>query len=584
MLITVAAKRWGVPPADCYASEGMVFQKGGPSKFPFGQLAEEAAKLPVPETPSLKHASDFKLLQKPLPRLDSPAKLNGSAVFAIDVKLPGMLVAAVRTSPAFGGEVSNLAELKKQMPKGVQLVAIPGGVAAVARGYWVAHQALRGLKIRFKGSPHLGLDSKQISETLRKSTESKGLLAHAQGDVSQKFSENEKRISAFYEVPYLAHATMEPMTAVASVKGDHCEVWVGSQSGLSHKKMLARLLKIPEKNIDIHVVFLGCGFGRRDEDDFVSQAALISRAVKRPVKVIWSREEDIQHDFYRPAFAAKMEAVLDRKGKPLAWKAANAGSSIIARRLPQMLEKMGGIDFASVDGFKLIPYAIPNQEITTNPVPMTVPIGFWRSVGQSHNVFFVESFIDELAHAAGQDPVEYRRALLKDQPRHLAVLEMAAKKSGWNESLPPGHGRGIALAEAVETITVQVAEVSVEKNGRLTVHRVTCVYDCGPIVNPQAIDAQLQGGIVFGLGAALRGEITIQNGQVQQSNFDDYRVLTLPETPQIEVHRVASEGKMGGMGEASPPGIAPAVANAVFAATGRRIRKLPIEKALAALY
>jgi isoquinoline 1-oxidoreductase beta subunit len=580
MLISAAAKRWQVSDENCYAKSSFIYQRGTDLKISFGDIAADAARLPVPEKPKLKKESEFKLIGQPVRRLDTPAKVNGTAEFAIDVKMPGLMCAAVKMAPVFGGDVANLTELKAHAPKGVQIVAIPNGVAAVAKNFWTAQKALDTLKIKFKDGPHAKLTSAQISQTLHQAAQKDAKLVTSRGAKDFKVPEGAKEIKAIYEVPYLAHATMEPMSCVAHTQGQKCEIWAGTQSPFFNKQTLSKVLKIPPDHITVHTVFLGGGFGRRAEQDFIVQAALISKAVKQPVKVLWSREQDMQHDFYRPAFVAHLEGVIDAQGHPVSWKGSNAGSSIFQRWFPDRLKEGGGHDMTSIEGFQEIHYAIPNFEVHSAIVPTTVPVGFWRSVGSSQNAFFVESFIDEMAHAAGKDPFEFRRRLLRDKPRHLAVLDKVAERSGWSKKLPAGQGRGIALAEAFGSIVAEVIEVSVAE-GRLKIHKITCVYDCGPIVNPNTIEAQMQSGIIFGLSAALRGEITLDQGRVQQGNFDTYPVLGLAETPQIEVFRQISEGPMGGIGEPGTPPVAPALANAIFAATGKRIRTLPLEKSLA---
>ena len=578
MLVTAAAAQMKVAASECRADNGFVVHSGG-KKLSFGEAATAAAKLPVPSSPSLKKESEFKFIGKSLRRLDTPAKVRGEAEFAVDVKRPNMLVATVRQSPVFGGEVSNWKQIKAMEKPGIRLVALPGAVGAVARNYWMARSFLDNLPVEFSGGIG-GKSSDEIGkELIAASRLATAPEVHKAGDVSGlKVGQGTKKVEATYEVPYLAHATMEPMSCVAEVKGGSCEIWCGTQSPFFNAKTISGVLKIDEKNIKIHTTFLGGGFGRRAEQDFVIQAVLLSKEVGQPVKLIWSREEDMQHDFYRPAFAATMTGFI-KEGQAVGWQAGNAGSSIIARWFPDSLAKSGGIDFTTIEGFKEINYAIPNQQIRCATTPTIAPVGFWRSVGSSQNAFFVESFIDEMAHAAGRDPLRFRLDLLADKPRHRAVLEQAARMASWDRKWPAGVGRGIALAESFGTIVAQVAEVQM-RGKSLHVKKVFCAYDCGPVVNPGTIEVQMQSAINYGLSAALYGRISLKDGQVEQSNFHDYEVVRMAQAPQIVVARVASQAEMGGIGEPGTPPIAPAVANALFALTKKRIRKLPLLEGL----
>jgi len=590
MLVAAAAQTWGADPAACRTRNGTVMHSGTSHRLTYGQLAQKAAALPVPENPPLKDPKDFRLLGTRTRRLDTPSKVNGTAQFGIDVRMPGMLVASIERSPVFGGKVKSFdATGAKALPgvrHVVQLDATPwtgvqgawgvgteSGVAVVADTYWQAVQGRRALQITWDEGPNATIGD--ISGTLAALAVQTGVTARKDGDAAAALSGAAKKIEAVYEVPLLHHATMEPMNCTAHVRADACDVWAPTQNQTRAQEVAAEAAGLPKEKVRIHTTLLGGGFGRRLESDFVAEAVRISKAASAPVKVIWSREDDTKHGFYRPATYNRLAAGLDAQNKPIAWT-----HHIVA---PPILLKFGplqnGIDRTLIDGAADVPYAFPNVFVDQVAADLPgIPLGFWRSVGASQNAFVVECFMDEVAAAAGRDPYELRRELLQAKPRHLRTLELAATKAGWSTPLPPGRGRGIAIAEWEPTTCAEVAEVSVAPDGTVRVHRVVCAVDCGAVVNPDTLEAQMQGGVVFGLSAALYGEITIENGRVQQGNFNDYPVLRIPEMPVVEVHIVPSTDALGGIGEPSVPPTAPAVCNAIFAATGKRIRKLPIGK------
>lgn len=574
LLVRAAAKTWNVKEDECRTENGVVLHKASNRQARYGELATFAASLPAPGEVFLKDPDEFRLIGKSTPRLDTPLKVNGRAVFGIDIKLTGMLVAVVQRCPVFGGQLKKFdAAQARAVPGVVQVLAIHSGVAVVANGFWAAQRGRDALRVDWDEGTNAKLNSAGIRKKLEDALKKKGVVARSEGDAPKTLKKAAKRIEALYEVPYAAHACMEPMNCTALVKKDSCELWVPTQAQTSAQFVAAQITGLPADKIKVNTTFLGGGFGRRAEQDFVAEAVQLSMAMGAPVKLMWTREDDMRHDYYRPATLNRLTAALDADGKPLAWQHEIAGPSIMARVFPGAIKN--GIDKTSVEGAANLPYAIPNLQVSWTMENGAVPVGFWRSVGSSQNAFVTECFMDELAAAAGKDPYEFRRALLAKHPRHLAVLELAASKAGWGAPLPAGRARGIAVAEAFGSYCAQVAEVVVE-NGKIWIQRVTCAIDCGQVVNPDTVIAQMESAIVYGLTAALKGEITLKNGRVEQSNFRDYPLLRMEEMPPIDVHIVKSGAHPGGVGEPGTPPIAPAVANAVFAATGKAVRKLPI--------
>jgi isoquinoline 1-oxidoreductase subunit beta len=590
MLVAAAAAQWGVPAEQCRTEAGAVLGPGE-RRDRYGALASAAAAQPVPQQVTLKPARDFRLIGKSLARLDLADKVTGRAEFGVDAGPAELLTAVVSRCPVFGGKLRSWDDAAARQIPGVRsVVRIASGVAVVADGYWPAHQGREALKLEWEEGPLAALDDAAVSSRLEALTREEGHLARKLGAGSA--APAARTIEAVYEVPYLAHATMEPMNCVAHVRRDGVQLWVPTQYqtgprmlGGGTRGVAARIAGVPMHRVEVNTVFLGGGFGRRSETDFVAEACQISKAVGAPVKLIWSREDDIRHDQYRPAARHVLRAGLDSSGKPVLWSHRIACPSIIAKLMPRWLPRFathlagplkGGVDSNAIEGAAELPYAIPNLEVRYAQADLGVPVGFWRSVGHSHTAFAVECFMDELAALAGRDPVEFRGELLRGSPRHLGVLNLAAQAAGWGTPPPAGRFRGIALHESFGSFVAQVAEISLEQN-RVRVHRVVCACDCGQLVNPDIVRAQMESGIVFGLTAALKGKIALDKGRVKQSNFHDYPLLTMREMPVIEVHLMESVWEPGGVGEPGTPPIAPAVANAVCAATGKRVRRLPIE-------
>ena len=579
MFVSAAAKRWNVDPASCRTQSGEVLHAPTGRRLKYGELAADAARLPVPEHVALKHPEDFKLIGRPAKRLDTPAKVNGTAVFGIDVRPPGVKIATLAQSPVFGGRVKSVDDTAAKAVKGVsQIVRLDDAVAVVADHMGAAKKGLAALAIEWDDGSHAKLSTADIAAELEKATLNSGPVAQNIGDVDKAMASAVTKIEAIYQVPFLAHATMEPMNCTVHVRKDGCEVWVGSQVIGRAQVVAAKTAGLPLDKVVAHNHLIGGGFGRRLEVDGVTRAVQIAQQVDGPVKVVWTREEDIQHDMYRPYWFDRISAGLDEKGMPIAWNHRYAGSSVIARWLPPAFNN--GLDPDSTEGAIDLVYSLPNMHVEYLRVePPGIPTAFWRSVGPSHNVFVTESFVDELAAAAKQDAVAYRRALLDQAPRAKAVLELAAEKAGWGRSLPQRVGRGVSVQFVFGTYMAQVAEVEVSKNGAVRVRRVVCAVDCGTVVNPDTVQAQIQSAIIFGITGALYGEITLKNGRVEQTNFDTYQMLRMNEVPAIEVYIIQSSEPPGGMGEPGTSAIVPAVTNAIFAATGKRVRKLPVDAA-----
>ena len=598
MLVSAAAQTWKVEPSSCRAANGVVMHGPTGRSLTYGALVDRAALLAVPRGVALKDPKDFKLIGTPVKRLDTPEKVDGTAQFGIDVRLPGMKFAAVAACPVFGGKVASVDDAKAKAIPGVrQVVRLDDAVAVVADDTWAAKQGLAALDIRWDDGPNANLTTADIVQQLATASEKSGVVARKDGDVAAAMAGAGQKVEAIYEQPFLAHATMEPVNCTVHVRPDGCDVWVGTQVPTFTQNAAAKVTGLPPAKVQVHNHLLGGGFGRRLEVDFITRAVQVAKQVTGPVQVLWSREEDIQHDMYRPYYYDRIAAGLDAQGKPIAWTHRVTGSSIIARVSSELFPKnlrviralglgsviatLKGLDTDAVEGAAQPPYALPNIRVEyVRQEPPGVPTAFWRGVGPTRSIFVVESFMDELAAAAKRDPFEYRRALLDGSPRAKAVLELAADRAGWGGKLPAGSGRGIALLHAFGSYIAQVAEVAVSKQGDVRVRRVVCAVDCGTVVNPDIVKAQMESGIVFGITGALWGEITIKNGRVEQHNFSDYRVLRMSETPAIEVHLVKSAEAPGGVGEPGTSAVMPAVTNAVFAATGRRIRKLPVKDQL----
>lgn len=587
VLVSAAAKQWDVDTADLQVVAGTVRHQASGRSAHFGELVDAASKMELPKNVKLKDPEQFVLIGKAMKRLDSPAKVNGTAQFGIDARLPNMGIAAVAASPVTGGKLVAVDEQKAMAVKGVrQVLRLEGAVAVVADHFWAAKQGLAAAAPRFDDGPNAKVSLNGIVADMMKVSQGEGAVARNVGDALKALEEKGgRRIDAVYELPFLAHATMEPINCTVDLRADGCDLWVGTQVPALAQGAAAKTAGLPVEKVKVHNYYIGGGFGRRLEVDYVIQAVAFAKLAKGPVKFIWTREEDIQHDMYRPYYVDRLSARLDDKGRPAAWFHRVTGSSIMARFAPPAVKD--GVDPDAVEGAADLQYAIPAMRVEyVRHEPPGVPTAFWRGVGPTHNVFVVESFIDELAQAARQDPVVFRRALLEKSPRALGVLNLAAEKAGWGKPLAPiaGRkvGRGISTQFAFGSYMAQVAEVSVGPDGDVQVHRVVCAVDCGQAVNPDGIIAQMEGGIVFGASAALWNEITLANGRVQQSNFGDYRMMRINEAPVVEVHIVNSRDEPGGIGEPGTAGIAPALTNAVFAATGKRIRKLPIGEQLKA--
>jgi isoquinoline 1-oxidoreductase beta subunit len=576
MLIAAAAATWSVDANTCRADKGSVIHTPTGRRVDYGALADKAATMPVPKDVALKAPKDFKLIGTPAKRLDTPDKVNGKTVYGIDVKVPGMKVATLAICPVFGGKLKSVDDSKALAVKDVrQVVRVSDAVAVIAAHMGAAKKGLAALAIEWDEGPNAKLSTADIIADMAKASEADGATVRRDGDVAKAIASAEQKLEAIYQVPFLAHTTMEPVNCTVDVRKDACEIWVGIQVMSLAQAIAAELTGLPPEKVTVHNHMLGGGFGRRLEVDFIAKAVDIAKQVEGPVKFIWSREEDIQHDMYRPYFYDRLHAGLDANGMPVAWSHRICGSSVMARYSPPDFKD--GYDVDTVDGAKELPYSIPNVLVEyVRHEPPGIPTAWWRSVGPSHNIFVVESFIDELAAAAKKDPVDYRRALLDKSPRALAVLNLTAEKAGWGKPLPKGSGRGVAVQTVFGSFMAQVAEVEVGKDGEVDVKRVTCAVDCGIAINPNTIEAQVQSAIVYGLSAALFDEITLKGGRVEQSNFDNYRAPYINEMPSIDVHIVKSNDPPGGMGEPGTSALVPAVFNAVYDATGVRLRKPPI--------
>jgi len=576
LLINAAAQQWQVDPASCHAENGQVIHADTKRSIAYGQLVEAAAKLPVPQNVPLKDPKDFKLIGSHAKRLDSPEKVDGAAMFGLDVRLPGMVYAAIVNCPVFGGTLASVDDTDaKKIPGVRQIVKIDNGVAVIGDHTWAAKRGAAALKITWNEGPGASVSMKTIVDDMAKASQGNGAVARKDGDVNNAFSQAKTRVDAVYQQPFLAHATMEPINCTVHVQQDSCDIYVGTQVPTRARDAGAKITGLPPEKITVHNYLLGGGFGRRLEVDAITQALKVGKQLNVPVKVTWTREEDIQHDMYRPYYYDKISAGLDSNGKPIAWQHRIVGSSILSRFAPPAVKN--GVDPDAVEVAADLPYDLPNQLVDyVRQEPHAIPTAFWRGVGPTRGTFVVESFIDELAAQAKIDPVKYRQDLLNKSPRALNVLNVATQAAGWGKTtLPKGQGRGVSVMHAFGSFFSMVADVSVDQ-GEVKVNRVVCAVDCGMVVNPNTVEAQVQGGIIFAITAALYSEITIDRGRVQQNNFTDYRMLRLNETPPIEVHIVKSAEAPGGIGEPGTAAAQPAIANAIFAATGKRLRQLPV--------
>ena len=592
LLIAAAARRWGVPESECRAERGRVMHVRGGRSAGFGELAEDAARLPIPKDVPLKGPSEWRLIGHAVDRRDGHAVVTGTATFGLDVRVPGMLYASVERAPVWGGKVKHLDDAAAKASPGVrQVIALDDRVAVVADTHWHALQGRRKLAVTWSDGPMAALTDATIGERMRAiAGEGEGGVARDEGDAAGVLATSATVLEAEYELPFLAHATMEPMNCTVDPRTG--EMWGPTQfqdgpfflGGGGARGVLASALGRGPGRVKVHTTRLGGGFGRRLEVDYVAEAAEIARKAGAPVQVIWTREDDVRHDVYRPRAFHRIRAALDDGGRLVAWKQQIVAPSIsrkfVPRAVPDLLVKLagplkGGVDQSTVEGAADMPYRIPNLRVTSQMANLGVPVGYWRSVGHSHTAFVVESFIDELAAKAGADPVEFRRGLLSHLSRYRDVLDLAAEQAGWGTPLPAGHARGVAFHESFGSLVAQVAEVSIEQ-GEVRVHKVTCALDCGTVVHPDLVKAQVEGAILFGLSAALYGEVNVEGGKVKQSNFHDYQVVRMPAAPVIDVHLMPRDAPPGGVGEVGVPPIAPAVANALFTLTGRRLRRLPI--------
>ena len=579
MLITAAAARWNVPGSECSAADSTITHRPTGRTVTFGAIAADAAAVSPPEKVGLKSPKDWKLIGTPQKRFEIRDKVMGKPIYAIDVRLPNMLYAAIIQCPVFKGTLKSADARALAGLKGVrQVIKHADAVAVVADSWWQAKKAAELLPVSW----NIGDDADVSSATIREAVHA-GLSANdarvgrSDGDVDRALAQAVTRIEADYEVPFLAHATMEPQNCVAHVTADRAEIWAPTQDGETALAIAADAAGLPASKVVVNKMMLGCGFGRRGIfQDFVRQAVLIAKEVGQPVKLVWTREEDIRHDFYRPVAAARMTGGLDAGGTLIGWNIRTAGQSIIAAVSPRVMQF--GVDRNFLQGLlEDMPYDVPNYRVDYAMRNTHVPVGVWRGVNHSQNAFFKESFIDELAHAAGADRYLFRRKLLAKKPRQLAVLDAAAAKAEWSSALPPGMFRGIAIHDSQNSICAQVVEASVAGDGKVRVHRVVAAIDAGHVVNPLSVEMQTESAVVYGLTAALYGEITIRHGQVDQSNFDDYPMLRLADMPRVETVIVASDGFWGGVGETPVPPLAPALCNAIFSATGKRIRSLPLK-------
>ncbi|SAL53964.1 xanthine dehydrogenase family protein molybdopterin-binding subunit [Caballeronia humi] len=580
LLVSAAAQQWQVDPASCHAERGQVKHAASNRAIGYGELVDAAAKLPAPQSVPLKDPKDFGLIGTAAKRIDSPEKIDGTAMFGLDVRLPGMKYAAIVNCPVFGGTLASVDDTAaKKIPGVTQIVKADNAVAVIGDHTWAAKRGASALVVKWNEGKGAALQMQHIVDDLANASKRDGAVARKDGDINKAFGDAKTRVDAVYQQPFLAHATMEPVNCTVHVRADACDIWVGTQVPTRAVDTAKQITGLPADKITIHNHLLGGGFGRRLETDFIAQALKIGKQVDAPVKVTFTREEDIQHDMYRPYYYDVISAGLDANGKPIAWKHRIVGSSVLARFAPPAIKN--GVDPDAVEVAADLPYDLPNQLVDyVRQEPRDIPTAFWRGVGPTRGTFVVESFIDELAAQAKADPATYRRGLLGKSPRARNVLDVATQAAGWGSTLPKGQGRGLSVMHAFGSFFSIVTDVTVDDNGEVAVNRVVCAVDCGMVVNPNTVEAQIQGGIIFAITAALYGEVTIKDGRVEQSNFTDYRMLRLSQTPPIDVHIVKSAEAPGGIGEPGTAALAPALTNAIFAATGKRVRQLPVGRQL----
>lgn len=577
MILTAASQEWGVPITECAVAQGRVKHLKGTRTLTYGNLSERASRLPVPQNPTIKKDSQLRYIGTEVPRLDMHDKVNGTAMFGIDTFVPGMVYAAIARPPAYGADLDTFDGEAAQKIAGVRnVISIYSGVAVCADTIETAWKGRDALKAAWQKGRHPQMTTESLEKEFIDHLNSKGITARNDGDVKGAITQAAKKIEATYILPYLSHATMEPMNCTAHVRADGCDIWVPTQNQTGVQTLASKMTGLKPEQINVYTTYLGGGFGRRFETDVVEETLTLSMSTGKPVKLVWKREEDLQNDFYRPANCCKITGALDRSGNLTAWSHTIVCPSIFSRVFPQSMKN--GIDKAAVEGLENMEYEVPNITVEYVRLDTPVPVGFWRSVGSSHNAFTVESFVDELAHAAGKDPLEFRLGLLKKHSRAQRVLQVAAEKAGWGKPLTKGQARGIAYHLSFGSYVAEVAEVSVnKKDGTIKVHKVTCAVDCGSTVNPGIVSAQMMGGLTMGLSAALKEKIEFNKGGVKSENFSDYELLRISEAPEVDVHIVKSGEKLGGVGEPGVPPVAPAVANAIFTATGARIRQLPMK-------